>query len=140
MTDSGKRGFTLIELMIVVAILGILASIAVPLYSGYIRGAKRQEAKSNLQTIRLLQEQFYADNKLYVEGDYGTGSQTLKANLPGFQPDAPDQLKYDYTVAFVGGDDQTFLAKAIPKWSTSADEEFWIDHANTKVTKSGKTW
>jgi len=135
-----RSGFTLVELMIVVAILGILASIAVPMYNGYIRGAKRQEARSNLQTIRLLQEQYYADNKVYVEGDYGTGSQTLKANLPGFEPDAPAQLKYDYTVAFVGGNNQTFLAKAIPKWSTSADEELWIDQANTKVTKSGKTW
>ena len=52
-----NRGFTLIELMIVVAILGILIAVAVPTYRNYITTAKLSEAKSNLETLRLLQEQ-----------------------------------------------------------------------------------
>ncbi|MBE0617913.1 MAG: prepilin-type N-terminal cleavage/methylation domain-containing protein, partial [Proteobacteria bacterium] len=87
-----KNGFTLVELMIVVAILGILAAIAVPMYRGYVTTAKRAEAKSNLETIRLLQEQYYADHREYVEGVYEVGTTTLQANLPGFQPGDPAAL------------------------------------------------
>ncbi|WP_461395325.1 type IV pilin protein, partial [Deferrisoma sp.] len=102
--------------MIVVAILGILAAIAVPMYRGYVSSAKVSEAKSNLETIRLLEEQYYADHKTYVAG---ADTSALVANLPGFEPGDPDDLYYDYKVeAGDTGDIATsFKATATPKAS-----------------------
>jgi len=123
-----RRGFTLVELRIVVAILGILASIAVPIYRGYVNGAKRQEAKANLQTIRLLQEQYFADKRTYLAG---ADVNTLKANLPGFEPGT--NLLYDYKVeAGTSGDIATsFLATATPTAKAPAGD-FTINEANEK--------
>lgn len=59
------RGFTLIELMVAVAIIGILAGIAYPSYTQYVLKARRAEAKSMLQEIQLLQEKYRANNSTY---------------------------------------------------------------------------
>ncbi len=61
-----SRGFTLIELMIVVAIVAILASVALPSYTEYVRRGKAQEATSTLSTARVQFEQYFQDNRTYV--------------------------------------------------------------------------
>ena len=63
-----QKGFTLIELMIVVAIIGILAAIAMPQYSDYVRRGKAAEATSNLANLRIKMEQYFQDNRTYVGG------------------------------------------------------------------------
>ena len=60
--ETAQKGFTLIELMIVVAIIGILASIAIPQYSDYVKRGKAAEATSNLATLRIKMEQCFQDN------------------------------------------------------------------------------
>lgn len=60
------NGFTLIELMITVAIVAILASIALPAYTDYVLRGKIIEATSTLADMRVKLEQFYQDNRTYV--------------------------------------------------------------------------
>jgi type IV pilus assembly protein PilE len=59
------RGFTLIELMIVVAVVAVLAAIAVPNYTAYITRAKFAEATAALGNLRIKMEQYYQDNRRY---------------------------------------------------------------------------
>lgn len=64
-----SAGFTLIELMITVAIIGILAAVAVPAYTDYITRGKIPEATSALASMRIRLEQFYQDNRNYGSDD-----------------------------------------------------------------------
>jgi type IV pilus assembly protein PilE len=66
---AGQKGFTLVELMIVVAIIGILASIAIPAYTDYTKKGKAAEATGNLADLRVKMEQYFQDNRTYVGGN-----------------------------------------------------------------------
>ena len=63
--SKGCWGFSLIELMVVVAVLGILASIAVPSYQDYVLRSKLVDAPSSLAQLRVSMEQYYQDNRTY---------------------------------------------------------------------------
>jgi type IV pilus assembly protein PilE len=71
---SAQRGFTLLELMIVVAVIGILAMVGLPGYSDYVKRGKIAEATSTLSDVRVKMEQYFLDNRTYVGAD--------AANLP----------------------------------------------------------
>jgi len=64
---NSKKGFTLIELMIVVAIIGVIASIALPSYFEQIKQSRRTDAKVELLRIAQLQESFFAQNLSYAK-------------------------------------------------------------------------
>ena len=64
---KNAKGFTLIELMIVVAIIGVLAAIAIPQYTNFRLKAKTAEAKSNLGAIRLGEEAYFTEKEEYVD-------------------------------------------------------------------------
>ena len=67
----GQKGFTLIELMIVIAIIGILAAIAIPQFSAYRAKAYNSAANSDLKNLKTGMEAFMADNQQYPIGLYG---------------------------------------------------------------------
>jgi len=67
-TRSFSTGFSLVELLVVVAIIGILSAIAVPNYTSYVQRGKIQEATSFLADSRTKLEQFFMDNRTYAGG------------------------------------------------------------------------
>jgi type IV pilus assembly protein PilA len=89
-----KKGVTLIEMLIVVAIIGILAVIAIPAYVGQQLRAARTEAYTNLQSLRLLEEQFFAENGAYTATAANTAA--VQVLLSGFRPGS--NLNFDYSV------------------------------------------
>lgn len=72
-----RNGFTLIELMIVVAIIGIIAAIALPSYSAYSARGKITDAVASLGEYRVRMEQYYQDNR-----NYGTASGACPVTAP----------------------------------------------------------
>ena len=63
-----NTGFSLIEVLIVVAIIGILSAIAIPMYGDYVTRSKIQQATAGLADARVKMEQFFLDNRTYVGG------------------------------------------------------------------------
>lgn len=66
LSQSGSKGFTLIELMIVVAIIGILAAIALPSYQEYVRKANRADAQAILMETAQFMERYFTTNNTYA--------------------------------------------------------------------------
>ena len=137
-----KKGITLIELLIVVAIIGILAVIAVPAYIGQQRNAARTEAYSNLQNLRLLEEQYYAENSCYYrEGNPLTCTNknipnvaSIQAFLPGFKPGDEASLNFTYSITTTGTSPASaFTATATGKTGRRvAGDVFTINQNNVR--------
>lgn len=65
-TENQSRGFSLVELMIVMAIIGILVAVTIPAYQNHVRKVKVSGAKANLGEIKILQEAYRAENNTYL--------------------------------------------------------------------------
>lgn len=104
-----EAGFTLIELMIAIAIIGILASIAYPVYKNYTLKAKESEAKTNVGSLYSMAEAFNAEYDGYPQIpdhfgntgltrgqrlDWGTGQHVDEFRAVGFEPTGPTYYTY----------------------------------------------
>jgi type IV pilus assembly protein PilA len=80
---KGQKGFTLIELMIVIAIIGILAAIAIPQFTAYRQRGFNAAAQSDLRNAATAQEAYYTDSNIYSSAvaDLTTRGYTASANV-----------------------------------------------------------
>lgn len=121
------RGFTLVELMVVVAIVAILAAIAYPSYRNHILKGNRASAEAFLMDASQRQQQYFLDNRSYAPD---------LATLFGTASPIPAEVSpyYAITVATAGGPPPTFLITAAPKGTQVANNEptLTIDQAGTR--------
>jgi type IV pilus assembly protein PilE len=128
----GKKGFSLLEIMVVVAIVGILAAIAIPSYTGYITRTRRAEAVTALQTVALCEEKARAESGSYV-------SEAALIATYGLKPAAGGQYTpsdyYDIDINNIAA--ATFTASAVGKGSQAGDVTFAINQDGTCGKLSG---
>jgi type IV pilus assembly protein PilA len=116
------EGFTLIELMIVVAIIGILAAIAIPNFLRYQAKTKQSEAKTNLGSIFTSQVTYFGENDTYA-GSIGAGSL-------GWAPEGT--TRYAYSMS--GGTTTQFSAQATGNIDTDTTIDRWLIDQNRSLT------
>lgn len=103
MKAAKMNGFTLIELMVTVAILAVIAAIAIPAYTGYIATARNVEGMDNLSAIQLAEEQYAADNNgAYFAGATTAALQTAGGNLWTAAPATEAAREFAYAVTLNG--------------------------------------
>lgn len=125
------RGFTLVELMITVAIIAILSAFAYPAYTSHLIKGNRAAAKAFMVAVANRQEQYLLDARVYgVAANHSEFSSVL--NLP-----VPTEVSavYNLTVANVGGNTRTFLISAAPisTKANSSDGTLTLDNIGAKA-------
>lgn len=132
MTRRNRRqaGFTLTELMIAVAIVAILASIAYPAYQDQVRSSRRADAQAALSSFANAMERHYTEELTY-EGAAAGGSDTGAPAI--FPTEAPIDggTKY-YDLSIISADDSSYTIQAGPKGPQSDDGTLQLDSTGAR--------
>ena len=141
-TPRRSRGFTLIELMITVAIVGILASIALPAYKEQVARGKRSDVQAALVEDAAYMQRYYEANNTYKT--VGTGAGAISPQLPNTQSPRTGAANYTITIDTTKTTDTAFGLSAAPTGSMTGDKcgTFTYDNLGTKGSGStvGKCW
>ena len=127
---SRQSGFTLIELMVTVAIIAILAAIAMPMYSNYITKAKARSAQSDLIALSLVLESIYQRNLKYIASttvDQEASAYLTANSMTGAWQPAADTFDYKVTATT-----STYTLKAIGK-GRNANCDLKLDNKNERT-------
>ena len=131
-TISQQKGFTLIELMIVIVIVGILASIALPAYQDSIRSSKRADGKGMVMNAANAMERYFTSNSSY------TGAVAGSSGIPDQSP-ATGTANYTIAVAITGGGSSyTLTATAVN--GMAGDGDLTLDSAGRRTWGSNNCW
>jgi len=134
-------GFTLVELMIVVAIIAILAAIALPIYSTYITRSKLTEAQNNLSALRVSMEQYFQDNRQYTSAT-GTGT-TTGCGVPmptSALANGGNSIAKYFTYSCTATASSYMITATGNSGTPVANFQYTIDNNNTRATPGANGW
>jgi len=130
----GKKGFSLIELMVVVVIISIIAAVAIPSYLGYVTRTRRADAVTALQTVALCEEKARAETGSYVDTATLIASFGLAPVSGGFYTPS---VYYRVSVPAATVSATTFIAYAEPQGAQAGDLILALNQDGTGGTATG---
>ena len=129
------KGFTLIELMVTVAIIGILAAIAIPSYTANVAKSRRVDGQAALISLSQAMERYYTENYTYKDADTGSEDGDI---FPEYAP-IDGGIKF-YHLTVESADSHSYLIKATAINAQENDGDLTLDQAGTRKWKGDEGW